>query len=53
VAWVADFTSLDLGMFPKIHLFLFIDIYTNFIVAYRTSKKTIESKQLISALKNL
>ena len=39
VVWVADCTSLDLGMFPKIHLFLCIDIHTNIIVAYKIEKK--------------
>jgi len=50
VVWAADCTSLDLEMFPKIHLFLCIDIHTNFIVTYKTSKKTINSKQVISGI---
>ena len=50
VAWVADFTSLDLGVFSNIHVFLCIDIHKNFILAYKFSKKTIESRQVIGAL---
>lgn len=33
-----------------IFIFLCIDIYTNFIVTYKTSKKTINSKQVISGI---
>ena len=52
VAWVADITSLELGVFPNINIFLCIDIHTNIIVAYAVGTKTIESKQIIRKLKN-
>lgn len=50
IVWVADCTLLDLGVSTKIHLFLCIDIHTNCIVTHKTSKKTINSKQVITGI---
>jgi integrase len=51
VVWAADCTSLDCGIYPKINLFLCIDIYSNRIIAHSYSLKTLKSKQIIKALK--
>lgn len=39
LVWAADCTSLDLGIFSKINLFLCVDIYTNLIISHKFSKK--------------
>ena len=44
IVWAGDCTLLDLGVFPNIHLFLCVDIYTNTIIAHKFSKNSIESK---------
>ena len=50
LVWVADCTSLNLGIFPKINLFICIDIHTNTVIATKMSKKVVQAKQVISAL---
>lgn len=47
---MVDCTLLDIRMSTKIHLFLYLDIHTNCIVAHKTSKKTINSKQIITKI---
>jgi len=51
VAWAADITLLELGPEEsKLHVFICIDIHTNAVIAYTTSKKVITSKQIIKYL---
>jgi len=50
LVWVADCTEINLGIFPNIYIFLCIDIYTNFIVSFKYSRKTLKSKQIVEAL---
>ena len=50
LVWAADCTLLDTGKALKLHLFVCIDIHTNFIVGYKTSKKAFNSKQVINSI---
>ena len=50
IVWVADCTTLDLGQFQNLEIFLCIDIYTNFIVTYKFSKQTFDSNRIVKVL---
>lgn len=50
IVWSADITSLELNNNQKLYVFLYIDIYTNVVMAYKTSKKTFTSKTIINYL---
>ena len=50
IVWVADCTSLNLGIFPSMNLFLCLDIYTNTIISNKFSRNSITSRQIVNAL---
>lgn len=51
VAWVADFTILELFRDQKIYVFLCIDIHSNLVVAETISKKVITASTVVNRLK--
>ena len=51
VAWVADFTTLELFRDQKIYVFLCIDIHSNLVVADTISKKVITASTVVNRLK--
>jgi len=51
VAWVADFTTLELSRDQKIYVFLCIDIHTNLVIANTISKKVITASTVVNILK--
>ena len=50
VAWVADFTTLELFRDQKIHVFLCIDIHSNLVIASTISKKVITGSTVANIL---
>lgn len=50
IAWVLDITHLDLFMGQKAHVFLCLDIHTNYIVASAINKKAITSSIITRSL---
>ena len=50
IAWVADFTTLELFRDQKIHVFLCIDIHSNLVVADIISKKVITASTVVKTL---
>jgi integrase/recombinase XerD len=50
VAWVADIKTLELFRNQKAHVFLCIDIHSNFIVAHAISKTTISTSKIVKVL---
>ena len=55
IVWVADFTMLELrnDERKKLNIFLCIDLYTNFILSYSVSAKTITSGGTVQVLRKL
>ena len=51
VAWVADFTTLELFWDQKIYVFLCIDIHSNLVVGDIISKKVITASTVVNILK--
>ena len=50
ITWVADITTLQLVRGRKAHVFLCLDIHTNYIVSAIISTKTITSQKIVRNL---
>lgn len=50
IAWVLDIMHLDLFMGQKAHVFLYLDIHTNYILASAINKKAITSSLIRRSL---